>query len=160
MQRIGDHARIKSLLMNNSLNIVFSAFSFIIFAVVLGYYYMPVLLVFLTGNALYVLWILGFMKYRRELDIKRFNLSAGEQSSIIQLIQGMQEIKLNNSEKQKRWEWERIQVKLFKVGLRGLAVGQIQQAGSVFFTQGTNILITFMAAKAVVDGQIDRKSVV
>ena len=149
-----DHARIKSLLMNNSLNIVFSAFSFIIFAVVLGYYYMPVLLVFLTGNALYVLWILGFMKYRRELDIKRFNLSAGEQSSIIQLIQGMQEIKLNNSEKQKRWEWERIQVKLFKVGLRGLAVGQIQQAGSVFFTQGTNILITFMAAKAVVDGQM------
>lgn len=154
MQRIGDHARIKSLLMNNSLNIIFSAFNFLIFAAILGYYYMPILLIFLGGNALYVLWIWGFMKYRRELDIRRFNLSASEQSSVIQLIQGMQEIKLNNSERQKRWEWERIQVKLFKVGLRGLAIGQIQQVGSAFFTQSTNILITFIAAKAVIDGQM------
>lgn len=152
MQRIGDHARVKSLLMNNSMSILFSAFNFVIFASILGYYYMPILLIFLTGNLLYVLWIWGFMKYRRELDIRRFNLSANEQSSVIQLIQGMQEIKLNNSERRKRWEWERIQVKLFKVGLRGLAIGQIQQAGSTFFTQGTNILITFIAAKAVIDG--------
>lgn len=154
MQRIGDHGRIKSLLMNNSMSIIFSAFNFVIFSAILGYYYLPILLIFLGGNTLYVLWILGFMKYRRELDIRRFNLSAGEQSSVIQLIQGMQEIKLNNSEKQKRWEWESIQVKLFKVGLRGLAIGQIQQVGSAFFTQSTNILITFIAAKAVIDGQM------
>lgn len=154
MQRIGDHARIKSLLMNNSLSIIFSAVNFIIFAAILGYYYLPILLIFVAGNTLYVLWIWAFMKYRRELDIKRFNLSANEQSSIIQLIQGMQEIKLNNCEKQKRWEWERIQVKLFKVGLKGLSIGQIQQIGSSFFTQSTNIIITFIAAKAVVDGQM------
>ncbi len=154
MQRIGDHDRIKSLLMNNTLTIIFSSVTFIVFAVILGYYFMPILLIFLAGNILYILWIWAFMKYRRELDIKRFNLSANEQSSVIQLIQGMQEIKLNNCEKRKRWEWERIQVKLFKVGLRGLAIGQIQQIGSSFFTQSTNILITFIAAKAVVDGQM------
>lgn len=94
------------------------------------------------------------MKYRRELDIKRFNQSAGEQSKLIQLIQGMQEIKLNNCEKQKRWEWERIQVKLFKISVKGLSIGQIQQAGSSFFTQTTNILISFIAAKGVVEGDM------
>lgn len=71
------------------------------------------------------------MRYRRELDHRRFAQSAGEQSNIIQLITGMQEIKLNNCEKQKRWQWERIQVKLFKIGVKGLAVGQVQQVGSV-----------------------------
>ena len=111
-----------------------------------------ILAIFLFGNALYIIWILAFMKYRRVLDIKRFNQSATEQSKLIQLIQGMQEIKLNNCEKQKRWEWERIQVKLFKIGIKGLAVGQIQQVGSVFFTQTTSIVISFLAAKAVVDG--------
>lgn len=154
MQRIGDHVRIKSLFMNNAMSIIFSAFNFLVFAAILGYYYLPILLIFIAGNTLYVIWIWAFLKYRRELDIKRFNLAANEQSSIIQLIQGMQEIKLNNSERQKRWEWERIQVKLFKVSLRGLAIGQIQQVGSAFFTQSTNILITFIAAKAVIEGQM------
>jgi len=94
------------------------------------------------------------MKYRRELDIRRFSQSAGEQSKLIQLIQGMQEIKLNNCEKQKRWEWERIQVRLFKIGIRGLAIGQIQQIGSAFFTQSTSIIISFIAAKSVVEGNM------
>ena len=154
MQRIGDHARIKSFLMGSSLNILFSVANFFIFAAILGYYHPLILGIFLLGNSLYVVWILSFMKWRRELDIKRFNQSAGEQSKLIQLIQGMQEIKLNNCERQKRWEWERIQVKLFKISIKGLSLGQIQQTGSVFFTQTTNILISFLAAKAVVDGQM------
>lgn len=154
MQRIGDHGRIKSFLMGSSINIFFSVFNFIVFAVILGYYHWMILAIFLFGNTLYVIWILLFMKYRRELDIKRFNQSANEQSKIIQLIQGMQEIKLNNCEKQKRWEWEHIQVKLFKISIKGLAVGQMQQVGSVFFTQSTNIVISFLAAKAVVDSQM------
>ena len=133
MQRIGDHARIKSFLMGSSVNIVFSFFSFIVFGTILGYYDLWILVIFLLGNTLYVIWILAFMKYRRILDVKRFNLSAGEQSKIIQLIQGMQEIKLNNCERQKRWEWERIQVKLFKILIKGLAISQIQQFGSIFF---------------------------
>lgn len=154
MQRIGDHSRIKSFLMGNSVNIVFSVVNFFIFAGILGYYHPVILLIFLSGNALHVVWILSFMKFRRELDIRRFNQSAGEQNKLIQLIQGMQEIKLNNCERQKRWEWEHIQVKLFKINVRSLTLGQIQQAGSTLFTQTTSIIISFIAAKAVVDGQM------
>lgn len=154
MQRIGDHGRIKGFLMGQSLNIIFSIGNFFVFATILAYYNLHILTISLIGNMLYVLWILSFMRYRRMLDTKRFNQSANEQSKLIQLIQGMQEIKLNNCEKQKRWEWERIQVKLFKISIEGLRIGQIQQMGSVFFTQSTNILISFLAAKSVVDGQM------
>lgn len=154
MQRIGDHGRIKSFLMGNSIHIVFSLVNFFVFMLILAYYNMLVLTIFVIGNTLYVAWILFFMRYRRELDAKRFNLSSTEQSRVIQLIQGMQDIKLNNCERQKRWEWERIQIRLFRVSVRGLTIGQIQQAGSAFFTQTTNILISFIAAKAVVEGSM------
>lgn len=154
MQRIGAHGRIKAFLMGNTVNFFFSIVNFFIFASILGYYHPFILVIFLGGNALHVVWILAFMRFRRELDIKRFNQSASEQSKIIQLIQGMQEIKLNNLERQKRWEWEHIQVKLFKINVRGLSLSQIQQAGSSFFTQTTSIIVSFIAAKAVVDGQM------
>ena len=154
MQRIGDHGRIKGFLMGNSMSVLFSLANFIIFAGILAYYNINILTIFLIGNTFYVLWILNFMKYRRELDLKRFNQSATEQNKIIQLIQGMQDIKLNNCEKQKRWEWEHVQVNLFKISVRGLTIGQIQQAGTVFFTQTTHLLISFIAARAVVEGQM------
>ena len=154
MQRMGDYSRIKGFLMNNSFNIMFSAVNFFIFAAVLAYYNWHILTLFLFGNILHVLWIMLFMKMRRELDIKRFNQSAKDQSNLIQLIQGMQEIKLNNCEKQKRWEWEHIQVKLFKISVKGLALGQVQKIGSTFFTHSTNIIITFIAAKSVVEGNM------
>ncbi len=154
MQRIGDHSRIESFLTGSSLNTLFSFVNFIIFGCILGYYNLTILAVFLAGNLLYVLWVLVFMKYRRELDHKRFTLASGEQSNLYQLVTGMQEIKLNNCEKQKRWQWERIQVKLFNVSIKGLAIGQYQQLGSVFFSQTTGILITFFAANAVVKGDL------
>lgn len=154
MQRIGDHGRIESFLTGSSISTLFSFVNFFIFALVLGYYNLGILVLFLVGNALYVSWILLFMKYRRELDIRRFAQAADEQSSLIQLITAMQEIKLNNCEKQKRWQWERIQVKLFKISVKGLAVGQVQQVGSVFFNQTTNIVISFIAAKSVVNGEM------
>lgn len=154
LQRIGDHGRIKSFLLSNSMRIVFSLINFVIFLAILAYYNVHVLTIFVVGNTLYVVWISFFMRYRRELDIKRFNQSAMEQSKMIQLVQGMQDIKLNNCERQKRWEWERIQVRLFQIGLKGLRIGQIQQSGSVFFTQTTHILIYYIAAKSVVDGSM------
>lgn len=154
MQRIGDHGRIKSLLMGNSLNMIFSIVNFFIFTAVLAYYNLTILGIFAVGNTLYVLWVLYFMRYRRELDTKRFYQASTEQGKMIQLIQGMQDIKLNNSEKQQRWEWERIQVKLFKISVRGLTIGQIQQTGSAFFTQSTNLLTTYIAARAVVNGEM------
>lgn len=152
LQRIGDHGRIKNFLLSNSMRIVFSLINFVVFLAILAYYNVLVMTIFIIGNTLYVVWISFFMRYRRELDIKRFNQSAQEQSKMIQLVQGMQDIKLNNCERQKRWEWERIQVKLFQIGLKGLRIGQIQQSGSVFFTQTTHILIYYIAAKSVVEG--------
>lgn len=154
MQRIGDHNRIESFLTGSSISTLFSFVNFIIFAFVLAYYDLTILGIFVLGNALYVIWVLAFMRYRRELDIKRFNQAAGEQSNLFQLITGMQEIKLNNCETQKRWQWERIQVKLFKISIKGLALQQYQQMGSVFFSQTTNILVSFIAARAVVEGDM------
>lgn len=154
MQRIGDHGRIEAFLTGSSISILFSFVNFIVFGIILAYYNLTILGIFFVGNILYVCWILAFMRYRRELDIKRFAQSAGEQSNLFQLITGMQEIKLNNCETQKRWQWERIQVKLFKISIKGLALGQYQQVGSVFFSQTTNISISFLAARAVVEGDM------
>ena len=154
MQRIGDHNRIETFMTGSSISTLFSFVNFIVFGVVLAYYDLTILGLFLVGNGLYVAWILAFMKYRRELDIKRFAQAAGEQSNLFQLVTGMQEIKLNNCETEKRWEWERIQVKLFKISIKGLALQQYQQLGSVFFNQTTNILISFLAARAVVSGEM------
>lgn len=154
MQRIGDHNRIESFMTGSSISTLFSFVNFIVFGFVLAYYDLSILGLFLLGNGLYVAWILAFMKCRRELDIKRFAQAAGEQSNLFQLVTGMQEIKLNNCETEKRWEWERIQVKLFKISIKGLALGQYQQLGSVFFNQTTNILISFTAARAVVSGEM------
>jgi ATP-binding cassette, subfamily B, bacterial len=154
LQRIGDHSRIESFLTGNSISTLFSFVNFFVFALVLGYYNLTILAIFLLGNGLYVCWILFFMKYRRALDYKRFEQAAKEQSNVIQMITGMQDIKLNNCERQKRWGWERIQVRLFKISVKNLALGQFQQVGSVFFNQTTNLLVTFIAAQSVVNGDM------
>ena len=152
MQRIGDHSRIEAFLTGSSLTTLFSLLNFIVFSVVLAYYDLVIFVLFLVGNSLYVTWIMVFMKYRRILDIKRFAQAASEQSNLYQMITGMQEIKLNNSEDQKRWKWKQIQIKLFRISLQGLKLEQYQQVGSAFFNQTTNILITFFSARAVVEG--------
>ncbi len=154
MQRIGDHNRIETFMTGSSISTLFSFMNFIVFGIVLAYYDLTILGIFLVGNGLYVAWVLAFMKYRRELDIRRFSQAAGEQSNLFQLITGMQEIKLNNCETEKRWQWERIQVKLFKISVKSLALEQYQQMGAVFFNQTTNILISFIAARAVVEGNL------
>jgi ATP-binding cassette subfamily B protein len=152
MQRIGDHRRIESFLTTSTLNILFSMINLVIFGVVLAIYDVTIFMIFMIGSILYFLWIYLFMKKRRELDFKRFAQLADNQSNLFQLITGMQEIKLNNCEKQKRWEWERIQARLFKVNIKSLSLNQYQQVGSVFVNQTKNILITFFAAKGVIEG--------
>lgn len=154
IQRIGDHSRIESFMTGSSISTLFSFANFIVFAFVLAYYSLQILSIFIFGNGLYVIWVLAFMKKRRELDAKRFSQSAGEQSNLFQLVTGMQEIKLNNCETEKRWQWERIQVKLFKISIDGLALQQYQQVGTAFFSQTTNIIISFLAARAVVTGEM------
>lgn len=154
MQRIGDNNRIKSFLTGSTLTTLFSFVNFFIFAFILAYYSLTILLVFVLGNALYILWITLFMRYRRKLDMSRFAQASAEQSNLVQIVTGMQEIKLNNCEKQQRWKWERIQVKLFKISMKGLALGQYQQLGSVFFSQTTSLLVSFIAAKSVIEGDM------
>ncbi|MBS3775770.1 MAG: peptidase domain-containing ABC transporter [Bacteroidales bacterium] len=152
IQRIQDHRRIENFLTTNTLNVLFSFFSLVVFGVVLAIYNWWIFAIFILGSSLYILWILGFMKRRRELDHRRFAQLSDNQSNLIQLITGMQEIKLNNCEKQKRWEWEGIQTRLFRVQVKGLALQQYQQAGGVFINEVKNVVITFLAAKAVLDG--------
>lgn len=154
LQRIGDHGRIEGFLTGMSVSTLFSMINFIVFGVVLAIYDTTILLIFLIGNFLYVAWVQFFMRYLRKLEIKRFNQAANEQNNLFQLITGMQEIKLNNCEREKRWEWERIQIKLFKISQKNMAVGQYQQLGAVFFSQMTGIIITFVAAREVVEGNI------
>lgn len=154
MQRIGDHSRIESFLTGSSLSTLFSMVNLLIFGAILAYYNIYILLVFVAGNALYVAWILMFMKRRRELDFKRFQQASDNQSNLFQMITGMQEIKLNNCEKQKRWKWEKIQAKLFQVNIKGLALGQWQHIGSLIFSQTTNILISFLSARLVINGKM------
>jgi ATP-binding cassette, subfamily B, bacterial len=154
MQRIGDHDRIEQFLTGQTLNTLFSMFNLVIFGGILAMYSMPIFLIFIIGSVLYGFWVVLFLKERRKLDFKMFDVAAKNQGSLVQLIQGMQEIKLANAEHLKRWEWERIQTKMFQFQTKGLALNQYQQAGAFFLNEGKNILITFFTAKAVVDGQL------
>lgn len=152
MQRIGDHGRIQSFLTGTLISMAFSIITFIVYACIMSGYHAGILLVFIIGSALYIGWVLLFLKRRRDLDYMRFQESSANQSNLVQLVTGMQEIKLNGCEKQKRWEWERIQARLFKVSIKGMVLGQSQQIGAFFINQTKNILISFLAAKAVVEG--------
>ena len=154
LQRIEDHDRIERFLTAQSIGILFSVFSLVIFAIVLAIYSWTIFIIFVIGSALYFVWIYVFMNRRRELDYKRFTKLSENQSKLIQIINGMQEIKLNNYEKEKRWEWERVQAGLFKVSVKSLALQQYQDAGSVFINETKNILIIIISATAVVKGEL------
>lgn len=152
MQRIGDYNRIQTFLTGSLLSMVIAVVSFVVYGLIMAGYNATIFIVFLIGASLYVFWVLLFMKRRRKLDYMRFQQASANQSNIVQLIGGMQEIKLNNCEKQKRWEWESIQAKLFKVGVKSLTLGQVQEIGCTFIDQTKNILMSFIAAKSVIDG--------
>lgn len=154
IQRIEDNERIKSFLTSNTLTLLFSFVNFGVFSIVLGHYSFLILIVFILGNSIYIGWVCLFLRFRRKLDIARFSQASAEQSSLVQIVTGMQEIKLNNNEKEQRWRWEKIQVKLFKISIKGLAFGQYQQIGSVFFSQTTSLIISFIVARLVITGDM------
>ena len=154
MQRIGDHSRIEQLLTNQTLNVLFSAFNFVVFGIVLGIYNLPILGIFLLGTVLYFLWITFFLKKRSDLDHKRFSQMSDERNRVMELIQGMQEIKLHNAERNKRWGWENLQVKLFKIHIKSLRLEQLQSNGSGIINELKNILVSFYSAKLVIDGSL------
>ena len=154
MQRIGDHSRIQSFLTGSLLSIMMAAVTFGVYAVVMGGYNIEILGIFILGSGFYIVWIILFMRKRRKLDYMRFQEASANQSSIVQLITGMQDIKLNGCERQKRWEWERIQARLFNVSVKGLVIGQTQQIGGTFIDQTKNVFISFLAASAVINGDM------
>ncbi|GAA3977675.1 peptidase domain-containing ABC transporter [Mucilaginibacter dorajii] len=154
MQRMNDQKKIESFLTGSTLSTIFSLFNLLIFSVVLAYYNATIFVVFAASSSLYTAWIVLFLKRRRELNYKSFDVASKNQSSIVQLINGMQEIKLNNCEQQKRWEWEHIQARLFKFNVKSLALSQYQQGGATFINEGKNLLITFLSAEAVINGDL------
>jgi ATP-binding cassette, subfamily B, bacterial len=154
IQRISDHERIENFITNTSINTIFSLINLIIFSIVLGIYDPLILIFFLLFSIVYTSWILIFMKKRRELDYKSFSEQSENQSKIYEILGGMQEIKLNNAELSKRWEWERIQAKIFKITLRNLSLEQIQSVGAQLINELKNIIISFYSAKLVIDGDL------
>ena len=154
MQRINDHHRIEKILTTSSLNVIFSVFNMIVMGGVLAYYNVMIFIVFFAGSILYFGWITLFLKRREELDYKRFSEVSQEQSKVIELINGMQEIKLHNAEKQKRWGWEYVQARLFRVSTKGLILEQTQSSGSQIINELKNIFILVLSAKLVIDGTI------
>lgn len=154
MQRISDHERVQRFFSSTTLISVFSFFNFLAFSAVLLLWESFVFGVFFLGTAINIAWVLFFMRRRRELDYKRFDQSAENQGNLIELINGMQEIKLHNAEKQKRWAWERVQAKLFRTGLSSLRIEQMQRSGAVFINEAKNVLITFIVAQAVIQGNM------
>ncbi len=154
IQRIGDHKRIESFLTGSALSTLFSLFNLVIFSVVLLQYNTYVFGIFCAGSLLYFFWIKIFLRYRRSLNYKQFAIAAKENTATMQLIYGMQEIKLNGAEHLRRWEWEGLQAGLFKLSFKSLSLNQYQQAGAFFINEGKNILITFFVAKSVMEGQL------
>jgi len=154
VQRIADNNRIQTFLTSTAITIFFSVINFLVFSVVIAIYDMKVFFTFIIGSICYVFWINAFLKYRRELDYRKFAQQANNQNNVIQLINGMPDIKLYSSEKQKRWEWEKIQAQLFNLSAKSLIVGQYQTAGAVIINGAKNFLITYLTAKAVINGEM------
>jgi ATP-binding cassette, subfamily B, bacterial len=154
LQRINDHKRIESFITGTALQTIFSIFNLLTFSFVLLYFNTTIFTIFAIGSILYFLWIRLFLKYRRKLDYTRFAALSKENSATMQLIQGMQEIKLNNAEHLKRWEWEGLQASVFKLNFKSLSLSQYQQAGAFFINEGKNIFITYIVATLVLQGTL------
>lgn len=154
LQRAQDHERIRSFLMNNSLNLVFSGLTFVIFAVVIFFYNTTVFWIFILGSTLYVAWVMSFLQIRKKLDWEYFELVSMNQSYWVEIVSSIQDIKINNYEKQKRWKWEKIQARLYAVNVKVLSVTNAQNLGAQFIDSLKNLCITFFCAKAVIKGEV------
>ncbi len=154
LQRITDHRRIQNFISTSSLTMIYSIITFIVFNIILAYYDLQIFLVFFIGAILYVAWATFFLKKREELDYKMFDQQADSQTSLVQIINGVNEIKINNSQRKKRWHWEYIQISLYKISISSLKLTQYQTIGSGFINELKNIIITFLSATAVVNGEI------
>lgn len=154
LQRMGDHTRIQTFLTNQVLGIMFTILSFIVFGIVLFIYDIPIFLIFFVGCLVYSLWIARFLNKRKVLDYQMFEQQAVSHNRTYQFITNMPEIKLQDCERRRRWEWEDSQAELFGIQMKSMKLQQTQEAGSIFINEIKNILITVFSATAVIDGQI------
>lgn len=154
LQRIGDHSRIQNFLTGQVLSIIFTFLSFVIFGIVLFVYNSVVFCVFTIGSVCYGLWITVFLKRRKIIDYELFEQQAMSQNKTYQFITSIQEIKLQGCEQRRRWEWEDIQADLFNIQMKSLKLQQTQEAGSIFINEVKNVVITVLAATAVIDDQM------
>lgn len=154
LQRAQDHERIRSFIMNNSLSLIFSIFTFVIFSIILLVYNASIFFIFIAGSALYVVWVLLFLKIRKKLDWQYFELVSRNQSYWVETVSAIQDIKVYNYERARRWKWESIQARLYHVNKRVLAVTNMQNLGAQFIESIKNMAITFFCATAVIDGGI------
>ena len=154
MQRMNDHERIQSFLTSHILSTIFSILSFVVLGIVLLIYNKLIFAIFLIGSLAYGIWITIFLNKRKTLDYEIFELQAANQNKTYQFITTIQEIKLQDCEQRRRWEWEDIQVDLFKAQMKSLKLQQSQETGSIFINELKNILVTVMAATAVIEGEI------
>ena len=154
MQRMGDRSRVQSFLTNQTLSIMFTTLSFIVFGAVLCVYDRLIFGVFLLGSIVYGLWIATFLRRRKVIDYELFEQQATNNNKTYQFITSMQEIKLQDCEQRRRWEWEDVQADLFAVQMKSLKLQQTQEAGSIFINELKNIVITVLAATAVINGQM------
>lgn len=154
LQRINDHERVERFLTAQTLTVIFSAFSFVVFGGVLLYYNRVIFLIFLFGSVLYAAWVFLFLKKRRVLDYTYFEQRARNQSKTMQMLNGMQEIKLQHCERRRRWEWEDIQADLFQTNIAAMKLQQGQEAGSLLINEVKNIVITVVAATSVISGEL------
>ena len=152
LQRIEDNNRIEEFLTSASLSILFSFFNLVVFGIVLAIFSIKILALFLAGSILYILWVSLFMKKRARLDHQRFKQMSIAGSKLINIVNGIQEIKLTQSETSKRWDWEKLQASLFGLKVKGLGIIQYQSAGATFINEVANLLITVVAATAVLKG--------
>lgn len=154
LQRMNDHNRVQSFLTTQVLSVMFTFLSFVVFGIVLLVYDPVICGIFLLGSVIYSLWIAQFMQRRKLIDYELFEQQAINQNKTYQFITSMQEIKLQDCEQRRRWEWEDVQADLFVVQMKSLKLQQTQEAGSVFINELKNIFITVLAATAVIDGRI------
>jgi ATP-binding cassette subfamily B protein len=154
LQRIGDHTRIEQFLTSSTLYVIFSAFTFVIYGAILAMYNPWIFLIFIAGCGATIAWLLLFLRTRRELDFKRFAQLADNQTTLIQIIDGMQEIKVAGCDMEKRGEWESIQARIFHINIRSLALAQYQELGATFLSEAKDILITILVAREVALGRM------
>lgn len=154
LQRMTDHSRVQNFLTNNTLNVSYSILSFTVFGIVLFVYDKLIFIVFIGATIIYTLWTTLFLRRRRILDYELFEQQAINNNKTYQLITSMQEIKLNGCEDNRRWEWEDVQAELFLIQMKSLKLQQTQEGGGVFINEIKNILVTVLAATAVIHGEI------